>query len=56
MLPWTLYAYALRARPDEATAWLVVAATTLLVALQEVHGDSSDFRFTCGDRTAALPS
>jgi len=33
VLPWTLYAYALRARPDEATAWLVVAATTLLVAL-----------------------
>jgi len=32
LLPWTLYAYALRARPDEATAWLVTAATTLLLA------------------------
>lgn len=32
LLPWTLYAYALRARPDEATGWLVTAATTLLVA------------------------
>jgi hypothetical protein len=33
LLPWTLYAYALRARPDEATAWLVTAATTLLLAI-----------------------
>ena len=33
LLPWTLYAYALRARPDEATAWLVTAATTLLLAV-----------------------
>jgi glycosyl transferase family 87 len=33
LFPWTLYAYALRARPDEATAWLVTAATTLLLAV-----------------------
>jgi hypothetical protein len=33
LLPWALYAYALRARPDEATAWLVTAATTVLLAL-----------------------
>jgi hypothetical protein len=33
LFPWTVYAYALRARPDEATAWLVTAATTLLLAV-----------------------
>jgi alpha-1,2-mannosyltransferase len=32
LLPWVLYAYALRARPDEATAWLVTAATTLTLS------------------------
>ena len=31
------------------------AEIAMLVALEEVHGDSSDSRFTCGDRTARLP-
>jgi hypothetical protein len=31
------------------------AEVAVLVALQEVHGGSSDLRFTCGDRTARLP-
>ena len=32
LLPWALYGYALRSRPDEATAWLVTAATALVLA------------------------
>jgi len=32
LLPWALYAYAVRSRPDEATAWLVPASTALVLA------------------------